>query len=266
FHADENGGWSGALDGHGVWSDLPFQARGHYVWRDNRFVIDHLAGTTPAGVMTDGRLAWAKQGWEVGGDATDANPARWAVLGLKNWPAGKLRGRFVYAVQTRGAAHPGRLDARLAASEWAGWNADSAQVRVEFPAFGPDTFAVAAWRRGGTLQLLGKPEGGGWTGRYHIERFPLDEWPDGRASGLKGLLTTGDGTVAGRAGTLDVTGDLEGSDAKWFGIDAARWRLAEVKGRLLPTPDLDARARLENSFYLGIHFDSAGTPVHLGNQ
>src|SRR5262249_40917652 len=149
FDAHENDGWSGDLQGRGLWSDLDFDARGRFLWKNNRFAMDRLNGTTPAGVLADGKLFWSKQGWEIGGNATEANPAEWTVLGLKDWPAGKLRGSFRYAVDTRTARlpHPGRLDARLGPSEWSGWNADSATVRVEFPAAGPDTFAVSAWRR-----------------------------------------------------------------------------------------------------------------------
>jgi hypothetical protein len=268
FDAQEGDGWAGNLAGKGVWSDLRFDGRARFAWKDNRFTLDRLNGTTPAGVIADGKVIWSKQGWEVGGNATEANPAKWTVLGLKDWPAGNLRGNFRYAVDTRSprTPHPSRLDAHLGTSEWTGWNADSAMVHLEFPAAGPDTFSVMAWRRGGSMLLLGKTEAQGWSGRYQLAHFPLDEWPDGRASGLKGVLEAGAGTVVAHSGALDVTGDLQGDAVRWFGIESAKWSLSDVKGRLLPVPDLDARARLVNSLYLGLHFDSAATPIHLGNN
>jgi hypothetical protein len=227
--------------------------------------MDSLAGRSAAGTLAEGRVVWSKQGWEVGGDATDADPARWTVLGLKDWPAGRMRGRFRYAVDTRGRP-AAMLHARLDASSWAGWSADSAIVTVAFPPVAVDSFHVQAWRRGGQFVLDGRTKAGGWGGPFRITHFPLDEWADGRASGLTGTLASGEGSVEARSGGFFVEGTLEGDATRWFGIEAARWRLEGVKGRLLPTPELEAQARLLNAFYLGIHFDSAATPVRLGDR
>jgi len=65
---------------------------------------------------------------------------------------------------------------------------------------------------------------------------------------------------------MRVTGTLSGTGTRWMGADVARWNLEDVRGRLMPTPDLDARVRLADLFYLGLHFDSAAAPVHLGDQ
>lgn len=257
--------WRGEVHARGVWSDLALDSEGRFAWRDGRLTIDSLNGRSAMGTIAGGRLIWSKQGWEIGGTATDADPARWTVLGLKDWPAGRMRGRFRYAVDTRGRPSA-RLDARLESSTWAGWSADSAVVTVAFPAVATDSFHVQAWRRGGELTLDGRTGPAGWSGPYRIARFPLDEWPDGRASGLTGTLASGEGSVEARAGALYVTGTLEGGRTRWFGMEAARWRLEGVKGRLLPTPDLEARARLVDALYLGIHFDSAGTPCRLGDR
>ncbi len=262
---DQGRGWSGRTRGHARWNDLTLDPEGGFTWRSGRLVVDGLAGRSAAGELSGGRLVWSKQGWEIGGNATGADPAHWGVIGLKGWPAGSLQGRFRYAVDTRGRP-AARLDARLVASEWAGWRADSATVAITFPPASPDSFRVLARRRGGELALAGRTANGGWTGTYQVSRFPLDEWPDGRATGLAGTLAGGEGTVESKAGALFVTGTLEGRSTRWFGAESARWWLEDVRGRLLPAPDLEARARLEDLVYLGIHFDSAAAPVHLGDR
>jgi hypothetical protein len=265
IEAREEGGWTGSGRTRGVWNSLPVEANASFAWRENRLTLDPLSGRSPAGNLSDGRLHWSKQGWDLTGTATAANPANWDVIGLRDWPAGNLRGRLRYAVSTRGAQEA-VLDARLGPSEWSGWRADSALVRVDFPAVASDSFAVSALRRGGRMELHGRVERGGWNGRYGLTDFPLDEWPDGRATGLTGTIAEGQGTVEARAGGLWVTGALEGRSTRWFGMNASRWRLDDVNGRLLPKPEIEARARLRDAFYLGIRFDSASTAVRLGDQ
>ncbi|HYM81306.1 MAG TPA: translocation/assembly module TamB domain-containing protein [Candidatus Limnocylindria bacterium] len=263
---DARGGpdWAGSFRTRAVWSDLPLEAEGQLAWADGRLTLDPLTGRSRAGDLT-GKVTWSKQGWEVGGDARNANPEHWDAIQLRDWPAGNLNGRFRYAVDTRGRPRA-RLAAQLDDSEWSGWRADSGGVIVDFPAVGPDSFRVRALRRGGELTLDGRAAAGGWQGEYTVTEFPLDEWPDGRASGLRGTLASGRGTVNGRAGALDVTGVLEGTSSEWFGLKTARWRLTDVSGRLLPKPDLTAQARLEDVLFLGLHFDSAATPVRLADQ
>ena len=256
--------WTGHVRTRSEWDGLPIQAAGDFVWKDRAFRVEPLEGTSPAGNLV-GRLAWSKQGWEIGGEAEHADPSQWSAIGVDGWPAGDLAGRFRYQVDTRARPHS-RLVAQLESSQWAGWRTDSGGVVVEFPAVGPDSFSVRALRRGGEMTLLGAADNGAWGGRYRIERFPLDEWPDGRASGIKGTLATGEGTVTGHSGILDVTGDLTGVTTDWLGARMARWRLDGVAGTLLPKPDLVANARLEDVMFLGLHFDSVAAPVHLGDQ
>jgi hypothetical protein len=265
IRADRDFGWTGTASSHGAWDGLPIESQAEFSFRDDKLAIQGLSGRSPAGEISDGRLAWSKAGWELSGRAWRGDPSRWGVIGLTGWPQGDLEGRFQYVVDTR-AKTSSRLEATLGPSTLAGWRTDSALVRVAFPANAPDSFNVDAVRRGGTFTLAGSTAKGGWTGRYHVTSFPLDEWADGRASGLSGTLGTGDGTVEGRDGGLFVTGTLEGRGTRWFGMDAARWNLDALKGRLLPTPELTANATLRDVLYLGLHFDSTATPVSLGNQ
>jgi hypothetical protein len=148
----------------------------------------------------------------------------------------------------------------------AGWNVDSANVRVDFPGVANDSFQVVGWRRGGRFLLGATVTQAGWSGPYSIDDFPLDEWPDGRASGLRGTLVHGEGRVTNRAGELFVTGDLTGAATDWSAAHFARWRMRGVDGRLLPTPDLAARVETEDGFFVGIHLDSVDAPIRLGNQ
>jgi len=50
---------------------------------------------------------------------------------------------------------------------------------------------------------------GAWNGAWQAVHFPLDEWPDGRATGIRGTLGEGRGTVESRGGGLRVEGRLE---------------------------------------------------------
>jgi len=260
----EEFGWTGAATSKAVWADLPLETQATFSFRDGKLALPSLSGTSPGGSLEGGRLSWSKAGWEISGRAQKGDPARWAVLGLKDWPAGDLKGHFRYVVDTRHKPSS-ELEATLEPSMLAGWRADSGVVRVSFPPDAPDSFRVDAVRRGGRFALRGRTLPSGWSGSYRVESFPLDEWPDGRASGLTGTLASGEGTVEGKDGGLLVSGALEGRTTKWFGMDAGGWRLTDLQGRLLPTPDLTADARLRDVMYLGIHFDSAASAVHLGD-
>ena len=110
-----------------------------------------------------------------------------------------MSGRFRYAVDTRQRQSRGRLDAVMGASELAGWQVDSAGVTVTFPGAGPDSFRVRASRRGGSFELAGTTTPGGWRAEYSASGLPLEEWPDGRASGLRGRLGHAAGGVEGRS-------------------------------------------------------------------
>ena len=121
-------------------------------------------------------------------------------------------------------------------------------------------------RRGGAFQLDGTTTPTGWSGTYAVQELPLDEWPDGRASGIHGMLQQAAGTVEAREGGLFVTGDLAGRRTDWLGLTAEGWRLEGVSGRLLPTPDLGSLARLHGVMFLGIHFDSVATGTRLGDR
>jgi hypothetical protein len=248
----------------GIWDSLAVDTRGGFAWRDRRLRVEPLLGRSLAGDV-DGVVTWTSQGWEIAAGVRRGDPSRWSIIGVRNWPAGDLNGRFRYSVDTRGVRHA-RLAARLAASEWTGWRADSGTVSVDFTPVGPDSFAVLALRRGGEMTLRALSDSTGWRGDYTLARFPLDEWPDGRASGIRGTLASGRGTAESRHGSLRVTGTLDGGVTDWLGIHSARWRMSEIHGALLPTPDLTADVRLEDLFFLTVHWDSAGVPIHVGDR
>ncbi|MFI5369966.1 MAG: translocation/assembly module TamB domain-containing protein [Candidatus Eisenbacteria bacterium] len=267
FSADLTGerSWSGRAHAVLDWDATPITTDGRFTFDHGRLVVSPLSGDSPIGRLDDGRVTWSSAGWSVEGRGTGANPAEWGVLGVEGWPAGKLDGHFRYLAET-GRVRRGHLSADLATCEWTGWHADSGHVEVEFPANGPVSFGVRASRRHGTLTLDGQTADDGWSGDYTVHEFPLDEWPDGRASGIRGWLADGSGSVHGVGGGLDVRGTLEGHATDWFGATMNRWRLSRVEGRLLPTPDLTADARLENLMFLGLHWDSATTTIHLGDR
>jgi hypothetical protein len=257
--------WSGRAHSTLDWDGTPVTADGHFTFDKGRLVATPVTGTSPAGRLDDGRVTWSKAGWSVEGRATDADPAEWGALGVVGWPAGRLDGHFRYLAET-GKVRRGHLNADLADCEWTGWRADSGQVAVEFPLSAPVTFQVRAIRHHGVLTLGGSATGGGWDGAYTVRDFPLEEWPDGRASGLRGTLAEGAGTVRGVDGGLEVTGDLKGHGSDWFGAVMSRWQLTHVTGRLLPTPDLTAEAHLQDFGFLGLHWDSAASAIHLGDR
>jgi hypothetical protein len=266
LHVDAKGDkvWRGRFDADASWDSLAILGRGLFGWDGRQLQLDSLSGRSLAGNF-DGRLNWSKAGWEIGGQAREADPSHWHALRLDGWPAGKLNGAFKYALDSRAKVNHSALDARLIPSEWAGWNVDSSTVRINFPGYGPDSFTVAGWRRGGRFTLKAGVTKGGWSGDYAIDAFPLEEWPDGRASGLRGTLAHGAGHVENHAGELHVTGDLAGGVTDWSAAHFSRWTLTGIDGRLLPTPDLTAGLRLRDGFFIGLHVDSADAGIHLGD-
>lgn len=260
-------GWDGTFDSRLTWDGLPAEGAGRFTWNGRELTLDSLAGRSPAGAFRHGHVRWNRLEWEVGGEAQGADPAHWQALRLVGWPAGRLNGRFLYEVSTETkATTESRLTATLTASDWAGWRVDSAVVRVDFPAAARDSFSVAGWRRGGAFALRATVDAQGWEGPFTIANLPLEEWPDGRASGLSGLLTTGSGRAANRSGELRVSGDLEGASLDWNAARFAAWRMRAIEGRLLPTPDLVAAVSARDGFFVGIHLDSAAAPIRLGDQ
>jgi translocation-and-assembly-module (TAM) inner membrane subunit TamB-like protein len=263
---DARGGraMAGRFEAAGVWDSLKADARGGFVWRDGRLRVEPLVGRSPAGDL-NGAVTWSKAGWELNAQVRRADPSRWSIIGIRNWPAGNLNGHIRYTVDTRRVKHA-RLAARLAPSEWSGWRADSGAVAVDFTPAGSDSFSVLALRRGGAMTLRARTDDTGWSGSYTLARFPLDEWAEGRASGLRGTLATGSGSAASHRGRLEVTGTLEGGGTDWLGIHTARWRMSRMQGDLLPVPDLRADVRLEDFTFLTVHWDSAGMPIHVGDR
>ena len=257
--------WRGHVTASAVWDSVPVSGAGDFSWARGRLRVEPLALTSVIGNL-GGRLDYTADVWELSGDVRGGDPARWRILGLKGWPPGDLNGRMTYRSRRQGKDHASHLEAALLASDLGGWRADSASTTIDFPIAGPDTFAVRMLRRGGTFILLGRVGEQGWQGRYDLARYPLEEWEDGRKSGLRGALTIGRGTVEGRADGLQVTGVLEGVASDWFGMHTAHWRLEGLHGRLLPTPDLAMSVRLRDLQFLGVHFDSTKAELRLGDQ
>ena len=257
--------WNAGFSADVVWKDLAGHTSGRGRWDSGVLKLAPLVLESEAGQL-DGDMRWSRTGWSVGGAVEHGHPERWGAIGIEGWPNGDVRGKFRYAVDTRRAKSSASLTALLGGSELAGWRADAGAVNVRFPAVGPDSFHVDAVRRGGSLALQGLTTANGWKGTYRVAEFPLDEWPDGRASGIHGVMSRGEGTVEGRDGGLFVTGELAGTSTTWLGMQGARWTLHGLDGALLPHPDLVARAGLEDVMFLGIHLDSVATPFSLGDR
>lgn len=257
--------WIGRFRGNVDWDSLRAEGRGVARWDGRLLWVDSLALTSKAGDLR-GSLRWSEEGWEIGGDARRANPLHWQALQLVGWPAGDLNGYFRYVVDTRVEDRPdARLEARLGSSMLQGWQVDSANVRVEFPFAAADSFLVAGSRRGGRFTIRGRTNPKGWTGSYAVRDLPLEEWPDGRATGLTGMLESAEGGIDARDGELDVTGTLVGRATDWASASFADWRLDDVSGQLLPKPDMQARLTATDGFFTGLHLDRVETPLRLGD-
>src|SRR5262245_55155724 len=196
--------WRGRFRSQIDWNDLALAGTGSFLWDGELLTVEPLAATSAAGRL-DGLAKWSQGGWEVGGDVEQGHPDLWKAIGIPGWPEGNLEGRFSYRVDTRRHVSNGKLAASLGTSELAGWRVDSDYVAAAVAARGDRTFDVRALRRGGTFVLHGVTAPGGWRGDYTVEKLPLDEWPDGRASGIKGLLSSGSGNVASLQSGLQVT-------------------------------------------------------------
>ncbi len=258
-------GLSGSGVAEAVWDSVPLQARADFRWRAGQLTVGPLVGTSPAGAF-DGRVVYTASDLDVSGRVTHGDPVHWHAIGLPGWPSGDLSGRMRYWSWRREPAGSA-FTATLGPSLLAGWRADSGEVEVDAPSGAPGTFTVAMWRRGGRVDLEADMDHGSWLGTWKAERFPLEEWPDGRASGIRGQLASGAGTVESRGGTLRATGALGGSPVSWLGLEAASWSLAGVRGALLPLPDLELpEVRLRDVMYLGVHFDSARARVRVGDE
>ncbi len=256
--------WNGQFTSELEWNGLAAKGGGELHWAAGRLSLVPLNVESAAGRL-DGDVAWSKQSWEVGGEVENGDPEQWKSIGIVGWPKGRVQGAFRYVVDTRTRVPSAELTATLGPSELSGWRADQGTVEVHFRAVGADSFWVHTERRSGTLELIGAATGSGWQGSFRAEKLPLDEWPEGRASGIRGTLVQGAGTVAGVPGALHVSGKLEGAETDWLGIHAARWRLEQLDGRMLPTPDLRTLAHLDDVTFLGVHFDSVRSPLALGD-
>jgi hypothetical protein len=259
-----DGALSGAGTAAAVWDSVPLEARAGFRWDHGRLTIAPLQGTSPAGAFT-GRVVYTARDLDLRGHVTHGNPVHWHAIGLPGWPAGDLAGEMHYW-SWHGPPGGSRFTAALTGSELAGWRADSARVAVDAPSGAPGTFQVTMFRRGGRVDLDAGMDHGTWQGGWVATRFPLDEWPDGRATGIRGWLGEGRGTAESRAGRLQVVGALGGSPAEWLGLQAAGWQLSGVDGALLPQPDVRlGEVRLRDVMFLGVHFDSARAVVHVGD-
>ncbi len=257
--------WRGRFRSTLEWDGLAAEGSGLARWNGTELALDSLRALSAAGDLV-GTLRWARAGWTISGDARGADPAKWQFLQLDGWPKGDLNGWFRYQVDTRSVPRA-LLEAKLGSSEWQRWRVDTALVRVDFPASAPDSFRVLGRRRGGQFTLHGRTgRNGTWSGPWTVRDLPLEEWPDGRATGLTGLLESAQGTVESRAGGLWVTGALIGADTRWASAKFSHWTLSDVRGRLLPTPELSARAEAQDGTFLGVHLDHAAAPITLGDQ
>ncbi len=255
---------SGTGTAEAVWDSVPLKARAGFRWERGRLTVAPLDGVSPAGAFR-GRVVYTARDLDIRAAVTHGNPVFWRAIGLAGWPAGDLTGEMHYW-SWRAAPAGSRFEAELGASELAGWRADSAHVQVDAPSQAPGTFDVLMHRRGGRVDLHAGMDHGAWQGTWQATRFPLDEWPDGRATDIRGLLGEGRGTVESRSGALRVAGRLAGSPASWLGMQAGSWRLGEVSGALLPKPDLVlSDVALRDVFFLGVHFDSARAVVRVGD-
>jgi TamB, inner membrane protein subunit of TAM complex len=266
FTVDASGDptWTGKFSASVDWDSLEGDGGGEFRWNGTQLAVAPLRFESDAGHL-NGKLAWSHNGWDLSGDVKDANPEEWEAIKLSGWPAGNLNGWFRFAEDTRphGSA---RVDAVLGSSVLADWHADSAWVTVDLPDVRPDSFAVRVSRRGGRMTLHARSQPGGWNGEYTLSQYPLDEWADGRRSGLTGLLTRGSGTVESRDDGFFVTGDLSGERANWIGLAASKWHLPDMRGQLLPHTALSMGVRLTDMTYLGIHFDSTAASLRVGES
>ena len=254
--------WRADFRGDLTWNGLAANGSGHLTYARGKLVVEPLDAVTPSGTV-HGRFDWAGGRWTLAAAADRVDPRAWHAFKLDGWPQGNLNGSFSL---TENDKHDLDLRARLLGSELAGWRADSAEVLYHAPAATTDTFTVDYFRRGGEFSLRAGTRSWGWLGSWSAMHFPLEEWPDGRASGLKGTLAEGRGGVVSRGSTLTVDGSLSGSQSEWLGAHFANWRLDQLHGRLLPTPDLDAGGEMRDLMFLGLHFDSSRVAVHLLDQ
>jgi hypothetical protein len=255
--------WQGTFTARATWNGLPAEGAGRFRYAALRWRLERLTARSPAGNLSNGTFDYTPNDWALEADVVRGDPARWDAINVPGWPSGDLAGRFRYAVDTR--RKDGLLTARLRGSGLAGWRVDSAAVRVRFAPDAPDSFVVDMTRRGGRARLAGETLAEGWRGTLAAENLPLEEWPDGRASGIRGTLATGFGTLEGRRDGLFVTGSWHGTDTEWLGARIRRWSLPAVEGRLLPTPDLALPARLGTLDFLGVRFDSSALALRLGD-
>jgi hypothetical protein len=260
--AEGDSRWRGRFRTSLDWNGLTADGRGGFSLAGRTIQVDSIEATSSGGKLA-GRFEMVGKRWLVDARAEHSDPRTWKAFHLSGWPEGDLSGAFQIRENER---HDLDLTARLGSSVLAGWHADSARVHYMGPQATTDSFTVAFFRRGGQANLWAGTRSWGWEGSWQAERFPLDEWPDGRASGLSGTLLAGRGGVVSRGSGLQVDGALEGESSVWLGARMARWRLGGVSGRLLPSPDLVAVARLEDFTFLGLHFDSSLVDFHLGDR
>ncbi len=260
--AEGDARWRGAFRTTLDWNGLTADGRGRFSFSGQTVQVDSIEARSSGGRLA-GRFEMVGKRWMLDARAEHTDPRTWKAFHLSGWPEGDLSGAFQLRESERRDLD---LVALLGPSVLAGWRADSARVRYLGPRAASDSFTVAFFRRGGQANLWAGTRAWGWEGSWQAERFPLDEWPDGRASGLTGTLLAGRGAVSSRAAGLHVDGALEGESSLWLGCRMARWRLAGVNGQLLPRPDLTATARLEDLTFLGLHFDSSLVDFRLGDR
>ncbi len=261
IEAEEAGAWTGSFRTSLEWNGLAAEGGGGFRYDRGTLELAGLDGRTASGRVL-GRFEMKGKAWTLEARAEHADPRAWEAFHLPGWPEGDLNGEFRIS---QSATKDMLLTARLGPSVLAEWRADSARVWFGAPGTATDSFTVDFLRRGGRVRLEAGTRPWGWLGTWQARDFPLEEWPDGGRSGLRGTLAEGRGEVVSRDGALDVTGSLAGRSTEWLGARFDRWRLGGVKGRLLPAPDLVAVASLDDMMFLGLHFDSTRARLRLGD-
>ena len=181
-----------------VWDSVPLKARAGFRWEGGRLTIAPLDGTSPAGAFARTRRVHGEGPRSARPRHAREPASSGARSGCAGWPAGDLTGEMHYW-SWREAPAGSRFEAdlgRLGAGGLAGGL--GARPRWTRRRRRPARSTSLMLRRGGRVELDADMDHGTWQGTWQAARFPLDEWPDGRATGIRGMLGEGRGTAESR--------------------------------------------------------------------